>query len=525
MSRKAISMRKIKELLRLKGLGLGQRQIARSMNLSVGVVNKYIHGLEKAELTESIVKDWTEAQIQKQLQLAIKDPDSEAQGFLSPDYDKMHEELQKKGVTLKLLHEEYKAMEQTQPPSLPLYAYSQFCTLYRIWKKKQSLTLRQVHEPGTAFIDYAGPKVTLTDSATKETTEASIFIMSLGLSQYTYVEATLDQSLPHWIGSHTRAFEFFGGVPCLLVPDNTKTGVTKACYYDPDLNQTYAEMATHYNTVIMPTRPYKPRDKGKVENAVLLTERWILACFRHRQFNNLVELNQAIKELLDKLNTKPFQKQPGNRLEKFKDQDQHSLKPLPCKSYEVATFKKLKVPNDYHLVVNNHAYSVPHTVVGEKVDVRTTAHTLEIFHQGTRIASHARQIKPGTTTVQAHQPASHVYHQNWTEEIALSWAEDIGSSTQRFLKERLNSHHHRQQQYRYFLGLSKLAQQFGVKKLEAVCKKALLYGVTRYQVLLQLLKSDFDKVPLPKKSPEAKPIAHENIRGATYYSTEKGNKS
>ena len=524
MSRKVVSMRKMKELVRLKSLGLSQRQIARSLNLSLGVVNKYVRASEKAGLTGEAEKG-TDAQSEDQLRLVIKEYSSSISHFLCPDYGRMREELQRKGVTIKLLHEEYLQAPQPQPGGSQLYGYSQYCTLYRRWKKKQTLSLRQRHEPGIAFIDYAGPKVTLKDSVTQATTVVPIFIMALGLSQCIYVEATVDQSLANWIGSHVRAFEFFGGVPCLLVPDNTKTGVTQACFYDPDLNQTYAEMAIHYNTVVMPTRPYKPKDKAKVENAVLIVERWVLARLRHLSFSNLVELNNAIKALVKELNSKAFQKQPGNRWNKFQELDAPFLKPLPSKAYEVATFKKFKVSPDYHLLVDHHAYSVPHTVVGETVDVRITAHIVEVFYQGQRIASHERQTKRGgTTTVKEHQLASHVYHQDWTEEIALNWAQGIGQSTKTFLAERFTHHHHRQQQYRYFLGLSKLARQFGSKRLEAVCKRASSYGITRYKQLRNLLDKGFDQVPLPKKSSEKPPISHENIRGATYYTNQEGNK-
>ena len=524
MSRKAISMRKMKELLRLKDLGLSQRQIARSLNLSVGAVNKYVRAYEQAGLTDELVKE-VDAQFEEKLRCVAKGSSSSTTSFLCPDYSKMREELQRKGMTLKLLHEEYLQAFQPQSENVQLYGYSQYCTLYRRWKKKQVITMRQRCEPGTAFIDYAGPKVTLKDPVTQTTTDVSIFIMALGLSQCIYVEATYDQSQANWIGSHVRAFEFFGGVPCLLVPDNTKTGVTQACFYDPDLNRTYAEMALHYSTVVMPTRPYKPRDKARAENAVLIVERWVLARLRHLSFRNLAELNHAIKTLVEELNTKSFQKQPGNRWDKFQELDAPFLKPLPLKAYEVATFKKLKVPSDYHILVDHHAYSVPHTLIGETVDVRTTAHIVEIFHDGQRVASHERQTKRGgVTTLKNHQLAAHVYHQDWTEETALSWAQGIGQSTRCFLVEQFGHHHHRQQQYRYFLGLSKLARDFGAKRLEAVCKRALSYGVTRYKQLRNLLEQGFDQVPLPKKSPEKPPISHENIRGAIYYTHEEGNR-
>lgn len=515
MSRKAVSMRKIRELLRLQSLGLGQRQIARSLNLSVGVVHKYLNLSKKTCLTSESVKAWTDDQLRDHLQGNFTEVK-----FVEPDYAKVDNELQIKGVTLKLLHKEY--LKAPSSTNLHLYGYSQFCNLYRHWKKKQTVTLRQCHEPGTAFIDYAGPKVTLKNPVSQVTIEVPIFIMVLGISQYTYLEATLDQSLPNWINSHVRAFQYFDGVPSLLVPDNTKTAVSQACYYDPDLNPTYAEFAAHYHTAVMPARPYHPRDKAKVENSVLLVERWILARLRHQVFTNLEDLNQALKGLLKELNAKPFQKQPGNRGEKFQQQEASFLKPLPLKAYEVATFKKLKVPSDYHLLIEHHAYSVPYAWVGETVEIRLTAHLIEIFHHGQRIASHKRQIGPGTTTVTSHQSPNHVHHQLWTLETALSWAQGIGQSTQLFLAERFRHHHHRQQQYRYFLGLSKLARQFGAKRLEAVCKRASDYGVSRYKQLYNLLEKGFDQIALPKKLPDRLPIAHENIRGASYYSNQNG---
>jgi len=367
------------------------------------------------------------------------------------------------------------------------------------------------------FTDYAGPTIPITDIHTGNILQASIFVAVLGASSYTYAEATWDQTLANWIGSHVRAFNFFEGVPCLLIPDNLKAGVSHACRYDPDINPSYADMATYYNTAILPARPYKPRDKPKVENGVLVVERWILARLRHTVFYSLYELNQAISALLTELNNKPFQKMQGSRYSQFKELEQPSLKPLPARPYEYAQFKRLRVGVDYHLEIEKHYYSVPYQYAREEVEVRLTTHTLEILSQGQRIASHERHYSPGITTCPAHMPESHRKHQEWTPESCLAWGLSIGSSTHSLLSQIFQQKSHPRQVYRLFLGLLKLVRYFGEKRLEDACRRGVFYESYSYKKLKAILEKGLDQETLPIPSEEKQPIEHANIRGSHYY--------
>jgi transposase len=498
-------MKKIKEIARLKALGLSQRQIARSLNISKGVVHKYLSKLEDSGLQWPLQDD--EHSLQKTLV-------SQKVKFVEPDYAFIYQELKIKGVTLLLLHEEY---QRTYPDQH--YSYTQFCCLYRRWKKTQKLSLKQLHKGGDKlFIDYAGPKVTIVDSQTGTSQQASLFIAVMGASQYTFAEATWDQSLENWLGSHVRAFQYLGGVPALLVPDNLKAGVSQACAYDPDINPAYAELAAHYNTAVMPARPYKPKDKAKVENGVLLVERWILARLRHQTFYSLSQINQEIQRLLMHLNSKAFQKMPGSRLSVFEQLDHPALKPLPLKPYTYASFKRLRVGPDYHLEIDQHFYSVPYSYVGETVDVRLSAHVVEIYFKGVRIASHERKKTQGMTTVNLHQPSSHRQHQEWSIEAALNWSLNIGPATHQLLTLLYEQKKHDHQKYRLFLGFAKLARYFSEKRLEQACHRANCLGLYSYKRIAQSLKNKLDQEQLPVSEPlEMPPIAHANIRGSSYY--------
>lgn len=511
MAKGTISMRKIKEILRLQASGLKQRQIARSLNLSIGVVNKYLHLAQEAKVTWPLPEDMDEVTLKAIL--LKQDRGSIPPSYILPDCEWIHRELKHKGVTLQLLHKEYKS----QYPQ-GHYQYTQFCHTYREWSKKQHLSLRQIHKAGEEmFVDYAGPKVPITDLHTREVSYASIFVAVLGASDYTYVEATWDQSLKNWIGSHVRAFNFFEGVPFLVVPDNLKSGVSNACRYDPDINPSYAEMIAYYNTAVLPARPYKPRDKPKAENAVLIVERWVLARLRHKVFYSLHELNQAIHSLLVELNNQPFQKIPGSRYSQFKELEQPHLKPLPARPYEYAEFKRLRASIDYHIEVEKHYYSVPYQYAREEVDVRLTSHVIEILSNGQRIASHERHYGPGVTTCPAHMTEPHRKHQEWTPESCLDWGLTIGISTHSLINNLFQSKSHPRQVYRLFLGLLKLVKYFGEKRLENACKRAVFYGICSYKKIQAILEKGLDQEPLPLYKEETQPIEHSNIRGSHYY--------
>jgi transposase len=399
------------------------------------------------------------------------------------------------------------------------YQYSQFCHLYRQWAKRVDPVMRQEHRAGEKlFVDYAGQTVPVYDLHTNQMREAQIFVAVLGASNYTYAEATWTQSLPDWIGSHSRAFIFFAGVPRVLVPDNLKAGVKKASFYEPDINPTYLDLANHYGTVVIPARVGKPKDKAKVETGVQIVERWILARLRNRQFFSLRQLNQAIAELLEDLNNKPFQKLPGSRKSAFESMDRPALNPLPSQPYQFAEWKKATVNVDYHIEVDRHYYSVPHALIKKKIDVRITNNTIECFYKSNRVASHIRSSNKGRhSTVKEHMPKSHQMWAAWTPQRFIRWAAKIGPHTQSLIENVLNSRAHPQQGFRSCLGILRLAKSYGDDRLDAACRRAVTIGGTSYRSVQSILKHNLDQKPLPDQSSESPPIEHVNIRGARYY--------
>ena len=370
-------------------------------------------------------------------------------------------------------------------------------------------------------MDYAGQTVPVINPLTGEITLAQIFVAVLGASNYTFAEAAESQTLPIWISSHQRAFEYFGGVPSAVIPDNLKSAVSKACRYEPDINPTYQEMATHYGVVILPARVRKPKDKAKVEGGVLIVERWILAALRHRTFFSVAELNAAIAGLLERLNTRPFKKLEGNRRTLFEQVDRPALKPLPQTPYEYAEWKKARVNIDYHIEVEGHYYSLPYALVKEQVDVRLTTTTIECFHRGERVASHLRSVQKGRHTTQiGHMPLSHQRTVEWTPERMTKWAETTGPATALVVATILSARLHPQQGFRSCLGILRLGKSYGNNRLEAACQRAYALKGCSYQSVASILKSGMDQKPLHPDRPETPIPEHTNIRGSEYYQTE-----
>lgn len=416
-------MRKNREILRLKHeLSLSTRQIATGLNISHSTVGDLLRRAQGAGLRWPLSDEMDDAVLQAKLYPG--NPVS-ANARPEPDMEWIHRELRRKGVTLQLLWAEYK---QAHPDG---YQYTQFCDHYHRWGDKLDLVLRQTHRAGEKlFLDFVGQTMPVVDPKTGEIQQAQIFVAVLGASNYTYAEAAWTQELGSWIGAHCRAFEFFGGVSAVLVPDNLKAGVSSASRYEPEVNATYAEMAAHYGAVVIPARPKKPRDKAKVESAVLLVERWILAALRNRRFFCLAELNAAIAELLVVLNNKPFQKLEGSRRSLFETLDRPALQPLPPQRYEVAEWKKGKANIDYHVQADHNCYSVPYQLVHAELELRLTATTVEVFHAGRRVASHVRAHGKGHyTTDPQHRPAAHQKHLEWTPSRIIQWAESSGLHT------------------------------------------------------------------------------------------------
>jgi len=505
-------MRKIKEVLRLKfDHQLSKRQIAQSCSIAHSTVSEYLRRFRQASLSWPLPEKIDDNQLEQRLfpHPQIGSPHRRPQ----PDWSYIHQQLRRKGVTLMLLWQEYKELYPNG------YQTSQFCHLYRQWAKQLDPVMRQEHRAGEKmFVDYAGMTVAVFDMQSAKMRDAQIFVAVLGASNYTYAEATWTQTLPDWIASHSRAFNYFGGVAQVVVPDNLKAGVSKACFYEPNINPTYLDMANHYGTVVIPTRVRRPKDKAKVEVGVQIVERWILARLRDRQFFSLAQLNRAIAELLEDLNSKPFQKLPGSRKSMFESIDRPALKPLPAQAYQYAQWKKATVNVDYHIEVARHYYSVPHTLIKKKIDVRITDTTVECFYKGKRVASHIRSHhKVRHSTIKEHMPKSHQKWAQWTPQRFINWAAKIGPHTARMIERILDSRPHPQQGFRSCLGILRLAKDFGDARLEAACRRALTIGGTSYRSVESILKHNLDQKPLPEHPANDTSVEHGNIRGAKYY--------
>lgn len=507
-------MRKIHEVLRLHlDLKLPQRQIARAAQLSQSTVHDYLRRFQDSGLGWPLPPDCDDQLLNEKLFGPEKDQPSGARRPL-PDYAQVHQELiANRHTTLQLLWEEYR---EAHPDGC---SYVTFWRHYEEWRGHLDLVMRQSHRAGEKlFVDWAGAKMPIYDRETGAAHAASLFVAVMGASSYTYAEATLTQELEHWIGAHVRAFEFLSGVPEVVVPDNAKTAVTKTCRYEPDLNPTYQEMAMHYGVGVVPARPRKPRDKAKVEVGVQVAQRWIVAALRHRKFFSVTELNQAIAELLEKLNRRSFKKREGSRRSLFEQIDQPALRPLPAERYDQSLWSKAVVNIDYHIQFDRSFYSVPYTLARQEVEVRATPATVEIFHRGARVASHVRARKPNTAVTQnEHRPKAHQAHVQWPPSRLVEWARKTGLFTAQLFQQILDRYPHPEMGYRSCLGLLRLGEKYGPKRLESACERALITGAASYKSVKSILSHALDSQPVTPPAEPPKPADHDNIRGAGYY--------
>lgn len=516
MSRKRKSMKKIKEALRMHYVqGFSQRVISVSVRLGKTTVQEYISRARKAGIDWEKIKDLGDDEIS-----GILFPEGGETVDLKPlpDWSYVNHELRKRSVTLQLLWDEY---FQNNPDG---YRYSRFCDLYQRFEKTLDLSMRQTHKAGDKiFVDYAGQTMPVIDPQTGEIRDAQIFVAVLGASNYSYCEATWTQTLPDWIGSHVRAFKFFGGVSRIVVPDNLKSGIKSAFYYDPEINPTYQRLAEHFHTAIVPARVYKPRDKAKVEKGVQVVERWILACLRNRRFFSLPELNEAISELLDRLNQRPFKKIQGSRKSLFDSLDKPALNPLPQHPFEYAEWTKARVNIDYHVELGSHYYSVPYQFVREAVWILASKSTVEIYHKGKRIAVHPRsQMKGKPTTLPEHMPSTHRFYAEWTPARMINWAQTLGNFVAQVVEKIMESKDHPEQGFRASLGVMRMGERFGKERLQAACQRALILGFPTYRSIRSILETGQDQRPLPEKMNESPVQKHFNLRGPDYYRDEEG---
>jgi len=508
---KRTTVKDLRSILRLTyEQGLSVRAISERLQISKTSVATYLLRAREAGLSWPLPPICeSEAALQRALFRPVGRP---PQDLSEPEWPWVAQELKREGVTLTLLWQEYRT---AHPDG---YGYTWFCEKFDAYRRRANPTFRHRHAAGAVMqTDYAGPTVEVIDPQTGEIRQAQIFVAVLGASSLTFAMASFGQRLPDWIEGQTRALSYFGGVPKAIVCDNLKAAVVKALWFEPTLNQTFAAMAEHYDTTILPTRSRKPRDKGKVEGAVLIVERWILARLRHRRFFNLTDLNAAIGGLLEELNNRPMRQIGKSRRQLFEEIEREALASLPSEPFEYAEWKTAKVHPDYHVEVDKTFYSVPHRLIGRRVDVRLTYRTVEIFQDHTRVASHVRRSqRSGHVTVNEHMPKAHQRYANMTPASLIKMAARIGVNAATLVERMMRERPHPEQGYRSAMGIIALARRYERDRLEAACERALAINAINYSSVSAILKSGLDRA-----SPAAEPIkatpSHANIRGGAYY--------
>ncbi|OFX22340.1 MAG: integrase [Anaeromyxobacter sp. RBG_16_69_14] len=513
MAAERLPMRKLREVIRLR-LQAGQsgRAIARACGISSSTVSEYLGRIALAGLGWPLLPELDDdAALER---LLFPDERHPVSNRPEPEWSFIHRELQRRHVTKQLLWQEYK---EATPGGLQ---YSQFCDRYLRWAKPLSATMRQAHRVGEkAFIDFSGSGLDLVHPVTGECQTVVLFLAVLGASNLTYAEPVLNQDLPTWIGCHVRALEYFGGTTEIWVPDNPRVGVTKASKYEPVLNRTYEDLAGHYGAAVIPARPYKPRDKAKVEVGVLIASRWILAVLRNRIFYSMEEMRVAVAELLEKLNHRQMRRLKKSRRELFEEIERAAMKPLPVRPYEYAEWARPRVDLSYHVEHDDHFYSVHYSLIGEQLDLRATEATVEIFRRGTRIDSYPRSYAKGKyTTRKEHMPRAHLDQVEWTPERLTDWATKTGPQTAALVEAIMASKGHPQQGFKACLGVLRLAKQYPAQRIERAAARALHFRTLNSGSVASMLKNNLDQLPLPgQEEPQQALPLHENIRGGRYY--------
>jgi transposase len=510
-AKRELTMRQIRQILRLVRDGVSAREIGRMLGVARSTIQDNLKRAEAAGLAWPLPAELTDAVLEERLfaRAGVK------RGFRrrpEPDWTALVCEMKRPGVNLMVLWEEYR---ETHPEG---YGYSRFCDLFREFEARLSPVMRQEHPAGDkVFVDYSGKRIPIVDRASGLVHEAEIFVAVLGASSFTYAEASWTQTLPDWIGAHVRMFRFFGGVPRLVVPDNLKSGVNKASFYDPEINRSYGMMAAHYGVGILPARPRRPRDKAKVEAGVRFAQSYILGRLRKQTFFSLAEANQAIAGALERINTHVMRRLGVSRRHLFETVEQPALAPLPHTDYEFAEWRFARVSPDYHIELDGFFYSVPHQLIRQQVDTRATARTIEIFYRGKRIAVHQRRYggrRHGTDP--DHMPSSHRRYAEWTPERFRRWGASIGPETEGLIVAILAHRPHPEQGFRTCLGVLRLFKDLDPARAETVAARAIAVGALTYKSIASIIATKLDRTTPLAAEPQAV-VAHPNLRGSDYF--------
>lgn len=507
-----LPMRQLREIIRLKlKVGKSGRKIAKCVGVSPATVSEYLGRVKVAKLTWPLPPELDDDGSLNRL--LFPEEGRHTGQRPEPDWSEVNGELRRKGVTKTLLWNEYR---EKHPDG---YEFSRFCDLFQRWSAHLTVTMRQSHRAGEkCFVDFSGDGIDVVDRGTGECRKAKLFVAVLGASSLTYVEPVFGEDLPTWISCHIGAFEYFNGAVEILVPDNLKSGVSRADRYEAEVHRTYAEMARHYGAVVIPARVRKPRDKAKVEAAVLLAQRWIIAVLRHRTFYSLEEVRQAVKPLVEKLNDRPMQRLKKSRRQLFEQLEQASLKPLPATPYEFAEWSRPRVHIDYHVEHDDHFYSAPYQLVREQLDLRATATTIEIFRGGRRVCSHVRSFKKyGHTTLAEHMPRGHRELAEWTPPRLIAWAKKVGPMTAQLVEKIMRDRVHAEQGFRSCQGLLALRKTYSDERIERACARALARGACTSRSVKAILRNNLDREETAVEEKQACLPLHENVRGRDYY--------
>lgn len=531
MAQERLGMRSVREVLRLKWvLGRTDTEVAASVRCARSTVSEMVRRARETGVDAFAAADaLSDAELEARLY-----PRAAAFGSAAfalprnrplPEWSTLHAEMKRRGnekLTLSLLWQEYRA---EHPDG---YQQTQFFEYYARWKKKLALSMRQEHRAGEkAFVDYCDG-IAIIDPHTGEKRKTELFVGCLGASSYTFAEASFSQDLPSWLLSHVRMFEYFGGVPAIVTPDNLKSGITRPERYEPEINPSYQDLVSHYGCCVIPARVRRPKDKGKVEVAVLVAQRWILARLRNRVFHSLSEMNAAIAECLSLVNERKMRGLDKSRRELWQEIDRPALKRLPETRYEFAAWSRVRLQINYHVRVEDHFYSAPFALIHKELWCRASAETIEILHQGVRIASHPRSfVKFKYSTVPAHMPPAHRSMAEWTPERITGWASKIGPCASDVVEKILKSKDHPEQGFNAALGAIRLANRFTPERLELACRRAIAIGSPSYKTLKTMLENRMESAEhssedavirhaAPRSEQLSLDIGH-NVRGKGYY--------
>lgn len=496
-------MRKHKQILRLHHEnGWPMRRIAEVLDAGAATVHNVLTQARRAGVSWPQAEGMDEAELMR-----ILYPRSGCAGRADEvDYAWVRGQLGLKSVTLKLLWQELCERQGYA------HSYAWFCRCYNAWAKEGRRSMRMDHVPGDmAYVDYSGL------TAAVGVRRAQIFVGALGVSHYTYARAAWTQGLEDWLVCNTQMLEYFGGAPNLIVPDNLKSAVSKACRYDPDANGVYQQWAAHYDVAVMPARPYRPKDKAIVENAVQQVQRWVLAPLRNQRFERLSQLNQAVRGRIEQLNERPFSDRPGSRREIFESVDRPALRPLPLAPFHALDIRTAKVGYDYHVQYARHWYSVPHELVGKAVEIRADADVVTVFFKGRQVCMHVRQPQHGHSTVDSHMPRAHEFMHKWTAERIEGWAAEVGEDCRAFVQAKISGARHIQQVSRKALGLLSLSREYDNVRLNAACRIANQQGLSRLAQIREILTNGADLRCQSAELDLQLPQDHENLRGADQF--------